>query len=69
MEFKRRTYRGHRGKQHSENGFGSIFTFNNTPEVRVATVWEAHKAYIRGKLISIGARKKDKKIKHEKINN
>lgn len=34
------------------------FSTNDTPDVTKATIWEAHKAYIRGKLISIGARKK-----------
>lgn len=36
------------------------FSINNTPEVSKATIWEAHKAYIRGKLISLGAGKKKK---------
>lgn len=36
------------------------FHLNETPEIAVATIWEAHKAYIWGILISIGARKKKK---------
>lgn len=34
------------------------FTANDTGEVSGSTLWEAHKAYIRGILIEIGARKK-----------
>lgn len=40
------------------------FSLNHTPEVSKATIWETHKAYIRGKLISLGAgKKKEREIK------
>lgn len=34
------------------------FSTNDTPDVTKVTIWEAHKAYVRGKFISIGAGKK-----------
>lgn len=34
------------------------FQLNQTPDVLEATKWEAHKAYIRGIIISMGARRK-----------
>lgn len=34
------------------------FLINETPDLSKATIWEAHKAVIRGQLIAIGARKK-----------
>lgn len=37
------------------------FEENDTPEVSKATIWEAHKSVIRGKLIAIGARKKQER--------
>lgn len=37
------------------------FLRNETPEITKATIWEAHNMVIRGKLISIGARKKKEK--------
>lgn len=45
------------------------FYTNDTPDVTKATIWEAHKTYIRSKLISIGAGKKKVKEKtYEKGN-
>lgn len=38
-----------------------FFKINDTDDVTEATVWEAHKAYIRGILIALGV----KKIKDE----
>lgn len=40
------------------------FLENETPELSKATIWEAHKAVIRGKLISIGAGKKKERGKN-----
>lgn len=37
------------------------FSINDTPDVSKATIWEVHNAYIRGKLISIGAGRKKKR--------
>lgn len=42
------------------NKIEQFFTFNETPELTKATIWEANKVYIRGKLISIGAGKRGK---------
>lgn len=43
------------------------FLWNETPELTKATIWEAHKAFIKGKLISIRARKKERENTMEKI--
>ncbi|CAI9571030.1 unnamed protein product, partial [Staurois parvus] len=42
-----------------------FFEENETEDVSLATVWEAHKAYVRGILIAIGAKKK--RERREKI--
>lgn len=39
------------------------FIQNESPEVSEATIWESHKAYIRGILISVGSKKKKDRIK------
>lgn len=39
------------------------FLKDETPEIIKATIWEAHKMVIRGKFISIGARKKREREK------
>lgn len=43
-----------------EQKLRTYFEINDTKEISKATLWEAHKAYIRGILISIGARKNKK---------
>lgn len=54
-----------RFRQELEN----FFEVNDTGDVSGATLWEAHKAYIRGVLIEMGARKKkDRREKNPKIN-
>lgn len=39
------------------------FSLNGTSEIADDTLWEAHKAYIRGILISMGTRRKKERIK------
>lgn len=36
----------------------NYFAENDTPDLSRATIWEAHKSVIRGKLLSIGVGKK-----------
>lgn len=43
------------------------FLRKEKPELTKATIWEAHKAFIKGKLISIRARKKERENTMEKI--
>lgn len=46
------------------------FKINYTPDVSKATIWEAHKAYTRGKIdLHWSWGKKRKRIKYEKHNN
>lgn len=47
-----------------KNEIEQYFQLNETPEVAKATIWEAHKAYIRGKLISMGTRKTKERTRH-----
>lgn len=44
------------------------FIINDTKEISDSTLWEAHKAQIRGILIAIGARKKRENKKHGTLN-
>lgn len=43
------------------NKLKHYFQENASPEVSPGTLWEAHKAFIRGKFIELGSRKKRKR--------
>ncbi|XP_066462242.1 vomeronasal type-2 receptor 26-like [Eleutherodactylus coqui] len=51
-------------KKTIEDALTEYFKINSTPEMSPTTVWNAHKAYIRGILIKISAKHKRDKEKH-----
>lgn len=55
------------GEETLKRELEQFIPFNEVDEIAENTLWEAHKAYVRGILISLGARRKKERNKKEEL--